>query len=132
MNERGYVEMPVLRWLSGHGSRTPGDTGLGWTYRGEAEMAAFERPLEDPPVLAQLAAQAGVHVGMAPQIIEVYPFAALSACAACTVAAKNRPVAIDSGGHLQQLFATAPLATTPLIKRGWYIRARPAIPSRWQ
>lgn len=50
MSEAGYVELPVLQWLSGHGSPTPGDKGLGWTYRGEAEMAAFDRPLEDPLV----------------------------------------------------------------------------------
>lgn len=50
MSEAGYVELPVLQWLSGHRSATVGDKGLGWTYRGEAEMAAFERPLEDPLV----------------------------------------------------------------------------------
>jgi type I restriction enzyme R subunit len=50
MSEAGYVELPVLQWLSGHGSPMPGDNGLGWTYRGEAEMAAFDRPLEDPIV----------------------------------------------------------------------------------
>ncbi len=50
MSEAGYVELPVLQWLSGHGSATPGDKGLGWTYRGEADMAAFNRPLEDPLV----------------------------------------------------------------------------------
>ncbi len=50
MSEAGYVELPVIQWLSGHGSPTPGDKGLGWTYRGEAEMAAFDRPLEDPLV----------------------------------------------------------------------------------
>jgi type I restriction enzyme R subunit len=50
MSEAGYVELPVLQWLSGHGSATPGDKGLGWTYRGEADMAAFGRPLEDPLV----------------------------------------------------------------------------------
>lgn len=50
MSEAGYVELPVIQWLSGHGSATPSDKGLGWTYRGEAEMAAFERPLEDPLV----------------------------------------------------------------------------------
>lgn len=50
MSEAGYVELPVLRWLSGHGSAKPGDKGLGWTYRGEADMAAFGRPLEDPLV----------------------------------------------------------------------------------
>lgn len=50
MSEAGYVELPVLQWLSGHGSVKPGDKGLGWTYRGEADMAAFGRPLEDPLV----------------------------------------------------------------------------------
>jgi type I restriction enzyme R subunit len=50
MSEAGYVELPVLQWLSGYGSPTPGDKGLGWTYRGEAEMSAFDRPLEDPLV----------------------------------------------------------------------------------
>lgn len=50
MSEAGYVELPVIQWLSGHGSETPGDNGLGWTYRGEAEMSAFARPLEDPLV----------------------------------------------------------------------------------
>lgn len=47
MSELNLVEIPVLRWLSGYGSHAPGDAGLGWTYRGEAEMAAYARPLED-------------------------------------------------------------------------------------
>ena len=50
MSEAGYVELPVLQWLSGHRSTSPGDAGLGWTYRDEAAMAAFGRPLEDPLV----------------------------------------------------------------------------------
>jgi len=50
MSEAGYVELPVIAWLSGHGSHTPGDKGLGWTYRNEAAMAAFNRPLTDPLV----------------------------------------------------------------------------------
>lgn len=50
MSEAGYVELPVIQWLSGHGSTTPNDNGLGWTYRTEEEMAAFERPLADPLV----------------------------------------------------------------------------------
>lgn len=47
MSEAGYVEIPVLRWLSGYGSHAPGDAGLGWTYQNEAQMAAYARPLED-------------------------------------------------------------------------------------
>lgn len=50
MTELGYVELPVIQWLSGHGSQDPTNQGLGWTYRDEAEMASFERPLEDPLV----------------------------------------------------------------------------------
>lgn len=50
MSEAGYVELPILQWLSGRGSATPGDKGLGWTYLDDAAMAAFNRPLEDPLV----------------------------------------------------------------------------------
>ncbi len=50
MSEFGYVELPVIQWLSGYGSPNVTDKGLGWTYRTEAEMAAFERPLADPLV----------------------------------------------------------------------------------
>lgn len=50
MSEAGYVELPVLKWLSGYSSTTPLDKGLGWTYRDEGEMALFDRPLEDPLV----------------------------------------------------------------------------------
>ena len=50
MSEAGYVEFPVIRWLCGQGDRAPEDTGLGWTYRDESAMAAFDRPLEDPLV----------------------------------------------------------------------------------
>ncbi|MBY4897225.1 type I restriction endonuclease subunit R [Cupriavidus sp. AU9028] len=50
MSEAGYVELPILQWLSGHGSATPGDKGLGWTYRDEPAMADFNRPLADPLV----------------------------------------------------------------------------------
>ncbi|MBC7821663.1 MAG: type I restriction endonuclease subunit R, partial [Planctomycetaceae bacterium] len=50
MSEAGYVELPVIQWLSGHGSATLNDTGLGWTYRTEGAMAVYDRPLEDPLV----------------------------------------------------------------------------------
>ena len=56
MSEAGYVELPILQWLSGHGSTTPKNTGLGWTYRNEKAMAAFERPLDDPLVESLLIA----------------------------------------------------------------------------
>lgn len=50
MSESGHVEMPVIQWLSGLGSPKPGDRGLGWTYRTEADMSTYNRPLEDPLV----------------------------------------------------------------------------------
>jgi type I restriction enzyme R subunit len=50
MTELTYVELPVLEWLSGEGSSSSDDVGLGWTYRTEHEMESFGRPLEDPLV----------------------------------------------------------------------------------
>ena len=50
MSEAGWVELPILQWLSGEGHHDPTNKGLGWTYRDEVAMAAFERPLEDPLV----------------------------------------------------------------------------------
>ncbi len=59
MSEAAYVEMPVIQWMCGE-QPTPyraggaggggAGAGLGWTYRDEAAMAAFDRPLEDPLV----------------------------------------------------------------------------------
>ena len=50
MSEYGYVERPILKWLCGEKSATYGGSGLGWTYRDQAAMAEFARPLEDPLV----------------------------------------------------------------------------------
>jgi type I restriction enzyme, R subunit len=61
VTEAGYVELPVLQWLSGLGSSTPGDTGLGWTYRDESAMTVFDRPLTDP-LVQQLLVQAIVRI----------------------------------------------------------------------
>src|SRR5690242_753842 len=51
MSEYGYVEQPILSWLCGE-PKPPeyAAGGLGWTYRDEAAMAAYDRPLEDPLV----------------------------------------------------------------------------------
>src|SRR5262245_23926893 len=49
MTEYGYVEKPILEWLAGK-QTDPDDRGLGWRFRTEAEMAEFNRPLEDPLV----------------------------------------------------------------------------------
>jgi type I restriction enzyme R subunit len=50
MTEAAYVELPILGWLCGEPTAATPSGGLGWTYRDEAAMAAFERPLEDPLV----------------------------------------------------------------------------------
>lgn len=50
MSEYGFVEQPILTWLCGETKAPYGSSGLGWTYRDEVAMAAFERPLEDPLV----------------------------------------------------------------------------------
>ena len=51
MSEYGYVEQPILTWLCGE-PKPPeyGAGGLGWTYRDEAAMTAYDRSLEDPLV----------------------------------------------------------------------------------
>ncbi|HHH28451.1 MAG TPA: HsdR family type I site-specific deoxyribonuclease, partial [Polyangiaceae bacterium] len=50
MSEYRYVEQPILGWLCGEPEAKYGDAGLGWTYRDEAAMAEFDRPLADPLV----------------------------------------------------------------------------------
>jgi type I restriction enzyme R subunit len=49
MTEYGYVEKPILEWLSGKPT-DPEDRGLGWRFRSEAQMAEFNRALDDPLV----------------------------------------------------------------------------------
>jgi type I restriction enzyme R subunit len=50
MSEHSYVEEPILTWLCGEPKVEYRAGGLGWTYRDEAAMAEFNRPLEDPLV----------------------------------------------------------------------------------
>ena len=47
MSEAAYVELPVLAWMCGEPTTPYRAGGLGWTYRDEEAMAAFDRPLED-------------------------------------------------------------------------------------
>ena len=61
MSEYGYVERPILNWLCGEPKATYRVGGLGWTYRDEAAMAAFGRPLEDP-LVEQLLKEAIVRI----------------------------------------------------------------------
>lgn len=65
MSEFGYVEQPVIEWLSGKANQTPPDSGLGWTYRDEDAMAVFNRPLTDPlvePILIKAIKDINDHV----------------------------------------------------------------------
>jgi type I restriction enzyme, R subunit len=50
MTEAALVERPILDWLCGKTKPGGSAGGLGWTYRDEAAMAAFDRPLQDPLV----------------------------------------------------------------------------------
>lgn len=50
MTEAAYVELPILSRLCGELKPEAPAGGLGWRYRDEAAMAAFDRPLEDPLV----------------------------------------------------------------------------------
>ena len=50
MSEYGYIEQPILGWLCGEPKAKYGTGSLGWTYRDDATMAIYERPLEDPLV----------------------------------------------------------------------------------
>ena len=61
MSEYGYVERPILDWLCGEPTATYRVGGLGWTYRDEAAMAEFGRPLEDP-LVEQLLKEAIVRI----------------------------------------------------------------------
>ena len=61
MSEYGYVERPILNWLCGEPKATYRVGGLGWTYRDEAAMAEFGRPLEDP-LVEQLLKEAIVRI----------------------------------------------------------------------
>ncbi len=63
MSEFGYVEQPILTWLCGETRATYRTGGLGWTYRDEAAMAAYERPLEDP-LVEKLLVQAIVRINV--------------------------------------------------------------------
>ena len=65
MSEYGYVEQPILNWLCGDPTATYPVGGLGWTYRDEAAMAEFARPLEDPlvePLLKEAIIRINPHV----------------------------------------------------------------------
>jgi len=61
MSEHSYVEQPILTWLCGEPKDMYPVGGLGWIYRDEAAMAAFDRPLEDP-LVEELLVPAILHI----------------------------------------------------------------------
>src|SRR5438034_8579605 len=101
MSEAGYVELPILQWLSGQGSVESGDAGLGWTYRDEEAMAAFDRPLEDP-LVEKLLVEA---------IIRINPEVTTDAQARMAVSALRKAIS-----HLDKL--TANRETLDLLRDG--------------
>jgi type I restriction enzyme R subunit len=64
VSEYGYVEQPILGWLCGEPKAKYGARSLGWTYRDEAEMAVYERPLEDP-LVERLLVEASLRINSA-------------------------------------------------------------------
>jgi type I site-specific restriction-modification system R (restriction) subunit len=113
MSEAGYVELPVLQWLSGHGSTTPADHGLGWTYRSEADMAEYGRPLEDPLVEKLLIAA----------ILRINPAVKTPAQAALAVAALRRAMT-------QPDKLTANRETLDLLREGAIVALAPGEDAR--
>jgi len=63
MSEYGYVEQPILGWLCGEPKAKYGAVGLGWMYRDEAVMAAYDRALEDP-LVEKLLIEAILHINL--------------------------------------------------------------------
>ena len=101
MSEYGYVEQPILSWLCGDTQGAPHVGGLGWTYRDDAAMATFERPLEDP-LVEKLLNEA---------IVRINPQVTTEAQAAMAVAALRR--AMSRPDHL-----AANRATLDLLRDG--------------
>ena len=113
MSEAGYVELPVIQWLSGQGSAKAGDTGLGWTYRDEAAMVAFDRPLEDP-LVERLLVKA---------IMDINPEVTTEAQACMAVSALRKAMA-----HPDRL--TANRETLDLLRDGATLEIVPGQPAK--
>ena len=101
MSEYGYVEQPIIGWLCGEPKAKYGSRSLGWTYRDEAAMAAYERPLEDPLVERFLV----------PAILHINPVVKTEAQAKLAVAALRKTMS-----HPDKL--TANRETLDLLRDG--------------
>lgn len=107
MTEYKYVEEPILLWLC------EPTTGLGWTFRSEEEMAAFDRPLEDPIVEKLLI----------PAILRINPHVKTEAQAKAAVAALRTTM-----GHPDRL--TANRQTLDLLRDGARVVLNPGEDAR--
>jgi type I restriction enzyme, R subunit len=107
MTEAAYVEVPILGWLCG-ASQPGAPGGLGWTYRNEAAMAAFDRPLEDPLVEKLLVAA----------IVRINPEIKTEAPARLAVAALRKTMS-----HPDRL--TANRQTLDLLREGAKVALNP-------
>jgi type I restriction enzyme R subunit len=101
MSEYGYVEQPILGWLCGEPEEKYGSVSLGWTYRDEPAMVAYERPLEDPLVEKLLVAA----------ILRINPQVTIEAQARIAVAALRKTMS-----HPDKL--TANRQTLDLLRDG--------------
>jgi type I restriction enzyme R subunit len=108
MTEANLVELPVLRWLAGHGSAAVADQGLGWTYRDAAAMLAYERAVEDALVERLLVAA----------LQRINPEIATEAQARMAVAALRKAM-----GHPDRL--TANRETLDLLRDGVTLELTP-------
>ena len=113
MSEAGYVELPIIQWLSGQGSDTSDGKGLGWVYRAEEAMAAFDRPLEDP-LVEKLLVEA---------IIRINPEVTTEAQAKMAVSALRKAMA-----HPDKL--TANQETLDLLRDGAALEIVPGQPAK--
>ena len=113
MSEYAYVEQPILDWLCGETRDTYGVGGLGWTYRDDAAMAEFDRPLEDP-LVERLLVKAIRHIN---------PHVETEAQAKMAVAALRKAMAEPD--HL-----TANRATLELLRDGARVVLQPGQDAR--
>lgn len=110
MSEYGYVEQPIIGWLCGEPKAKYGAIGLGWTYRGEEDMATYERALEDPLIESLLVAA----------ILRINPQVTSDAQALIAVAALRRTMS-----HPDKL--TANRQTLDLLRDGARVVLKPGV-----
>ena len=89
MSEAGYVELPVIKWLSGYGASDPRDAGLGWTYRNAAAMAEALHKA----IISLWDAEARLHPGNPYPLLQELDDVALNPDKALEIVARVKPMA---------------------------------------